>query len=63
MSGSVDLSIIIVAWNARELERCVRYLDENPDVGVVGPQLLSPDRTKQNGIHNFSSWKTPIGVI
>ncbi len=34
------------------LERCVRYLDENPHVGVVGPQLLNPDRTKQNCIHN-----------
>jgi GT2 family glycosyltransferase len=34
------------------LEACVRYLDEHPDVGVVGPQLLNPDRTKQNCIHN-----------
>ena len=34
------------------LEACVRYLDENPDVGVVGPQLLNPDRTKQNCIHD-----------
>ncbi len=34
------------------LERCVEYLDQNPDVGVVGPQLLNPDRTKQNCIHN-----------
>ena len=34
------------------VERCVRYLDDNPDVGVVGPQLLNPDRTKQNCIHN-----------
>ncbi len=34
------------------LERCVRYLDEHPDVGVVGPQLLNPDRSKQNCIHN-----------
>ena len=33
-------------------ERCVEYLDQNPDVGVVGPQLLNPDRTKQNCIHN-----------
>jgi GT2 family glycosyltransferase len=24
------------------LEACVRYLDEHPDVGVVGPQLLNP---------------------
>lgn len=34
------------------LEACVRFLDEHQDVGVVGPQLLNPDRTKQNCIHN-----------
>jgi len=34
------------------LERCVAYLDAHPEVGVVGPQLLNPDRTKQNCIHN-----------
>jgi hypothetical protein len=34
------------------LERCVRYLDLHPEVGVVGPQLLNPDRSKQNCIHN-----------
>ena len=34
------------------LERCVSYLDAHPEVGVVGPQLLNPDRTKQNCIHN-----------
>jgi len=34
------------------LEACVRFLDEHPDVGAVGPQLLNPDRTKQNCIHN-----------
>jgi len=34
------------------LEACVRHLDENPEVGVVGPQLLNPDRSKQNCIHN-----------
>ena len=34
------------------LEACVRHLDEHPDVGVVGPQLLNPDRSKQNCIHN-----------
>jgi len=35
------------------LERCLRFLDENPDVGVVGPQLLHPDGRRQNSIHNF----------
>jgi GT2 family glycosyltransferase len=34
------------------LEACVRHLDENPDVGALGPQLLNPDRSKQNCIHN-----------
>ena len=35
------------------LERCVAYLDANPDVGIVGPQLLHPDGSRQNSIHNF----------
>ena len=34
------------------LERCVEFLDRNPDVGVVGPQLLNPDRTRAHSIHN-----------
>lgn len=34
------------------LERCVRYLDAHPEVGVVGPQLLNPDGTKQNSVHS-----------
>ena len=34
------------------LEACVRHLDEHPEAGVVGPQLLNPDRSKQNCIHN-----------
>jgi GT2 family glycosyltransferase len=42
------------------LEACVRYLDEHPQVGVVGPQLLNPDRTKQNCIHNSPSLVSEI---
>jgi len=48
------------------LEACVRYLDDNPDVGVVGPQLLNPDRSKQNCIHNYPGLLTelvPKGVL
>jgi GT2 family glycosyltransferase len=33
------------------LERCVAYLDANPDVGVVGPQLLHADGRRQNSVH------------
>jgi len=48
------------------LESCVRFLDDNPSVGVVGPQLLNPDRSKQNCIHNFPSLISeiiPRGVL
>lgn len=33
------------------LERCVAFLDANPDVGVVGPQLLHADGRRQNSVH------------
>lgn len=33
-------------------EACVRFLDAEPGVGVVGPQLLHPDGRLQNSIHN-----------
>jgi GT2 family glycosyltransferase len=42
------------------LEKCVRYLDDHPDVGVVGPQLLNPDGSKQNCIHNYPSLVTEL---
>ena len=42
------------------LERCVRYLDRHPEVGVVGPQLLNPDGSKQNCIHNYPSLATEL---
>jgi GT2 family glycosyltransferase len=42
------------------LETCVRYLDAHPDVGAVGPQLLNPDGSKQNSIHNFPSLLTEV---
>ncbi len=48
------------------LRRCVAHLDAHPDVGVVGPQLLNPDGSKQNSIHNFPILATelvPKGVF
>ena len=42
------------------LARCVDYLDAHPDVGVVGPQLLNPDGSKQNSIHNFPMLATEV---
>ena len=48
------------------LEKCVRHLDAHPDVGVVGPQLLNPDGSKQNCIHNYPGFATelvPKGIL
>jgi hypothetical protein len=48
------------------LERCVRFLDDAPDVGAVGPQLLHPDGRRQNSIHAFPRLLTetvPRGLL
>ena len=42
------------------LERGVRHLDAHPEVGAAGLQLLNPDRSKQNCIHNFPGLLTEI---
>jgi GT2 family glycosyltransferase len=42
------------------LERCVRYLDAHPSVGVVGPQLLDPDGSKQNSVHSVPNLVSEI---
>jgi GT2 family glycosyltransferase len=42
------------------LERCVAYLDDNPSVGVVGPQLLDPDGSKQNSVHSVPNLVSEI---
>jgi len=42
------------------LERLVSFMDANPKVGLVGPQLLNPDRTIQRSCYRFHSLLTPI---
>ena len=47
-------------------EACVRFLDAEPRVGVVGPQLLHPDGRLQNSIHNaptLLSELVPKGIL
>jgi GT2 family glycosyltransferase len=41
--------------HAGAFERLVSYMDAHPEVGACGPQLLNPDGSKQNCIHNFPS--------
>ncbi len=38
---------------AGAVERCMGFLAANPNVAIVGPQLLNPDGSKQNSVHNF----------
>jgi GT2 family glycosyltransferase len=42
------------------LERCLGFLDEHLDVGVLGPQLVDPDGSLQNSVHNFPCVATEI---
>ena len=37
------------------METLVRYLENNPSVGVVGPRLLNSDGTLQHSCHHFPS--------
>jgi N-acetylglucosaminyl-diphospho-decaprenol L-rhamnosyltransferase len=37
------------------LDRLVAYLDDHPDVGAIGPQLLNPDRSIQSSRRRFPS--------
>jgi GT2 family glycosyltransferase len=42
------------------LELCLSFLDEHPDVGIVGPQLLHPDGRRQNSVHNLPTVATEL---
>ena len=40
------------------LDRLVTYLDDHPDVGALGPQLLNPDRSIQSSRRRFPTLTT-----
>jgi GT2 family glycosyltransferase len=42
------------------IESCVAFLDAHPDVGVVGGQLLHPDGSRQNSVHNLPGLATEL---
>jgi GT2 family glycosyltransferase len=48
------------------LEACVRHLDENPEVGAVGPLLVHPDGRPQRTVHGYPTLLgeiVPAGVL
>ncbi len=42
------------------IENLVKYMDENPEVGIAGPKLLNPDRTVQCSVYRFPRRITPV---
>jgi len=48
---------VVVLPNA--IEQLVEYLEKNEKVGIVGPQLLNPDKTVQNSCYHFPKLITP----
>ncbi len=42
------------------LESCVRFLDDHPDAGVVGPRLLNEDGSRQSSVHNIPTLTTEL---
>ncbi len=41
-------------------DEAVRFMDNNPDIGIMGPQLLNPDFTVQPSCRRFS---TPLTLL
>jgi GT2 family glycosyltransferase len=42
-----------IAAFAGTLDALVDYMDEHPDIGILGPKLLNPDRTLQHSCYRF----------
>lgn len=43
-----------------EMEKLIAFADAHPDIGLVGPMLLNPDRGLQRSFHRFPSPLIPI---
>ena len=44
-----------IALFSGAIEELVAFMDAHPDVGIVGPQLLNPDRSMQYSCYRFTS--------
>lgn len=45
---------------AGEMEKLVAFADAHPGHGLIGPELLNPDRTHQHSFHRFPSLFIPV---
>ncbi|MDZ7798393.1 MAG: glycosyltransferase family 2 protein [Patescibacteria group bacterium] len=42
------------------IEKLLKFMDNNPNVGVVAPKLINPDGTRQISCYRFPRFMTPI---
>jgi len=42
------------------IDALVRFMDQNPDVGMAGPKLLHPDGEVDLSCSRFPKWTTPV---
>lgn len=50
----------ILYSNAADVVNVVRFMDEHPEVGIVGPRLWNPDGTYQYSCYRFYRFLTPV---
>lgn len=43
-----------------ELEKLVKFMDEHPDIGLLGPKLLNPDGSRQDSCYRFPNPLIPV---
>ncbi len=48
------------AYHSGSLEGLIRWLDENPSVGLAGPRVLNLDGTRQFSCRSFPDWSTAL---
>lgn len=42
------------------IEKLYEFMEENKEVGIVGPKLLNPDKTTQLSCYRYPAWYIPI---
>lgn len=46
----------VVPPNSRAVERIIKFMDEHPKIGCIGPKLINTDGTLQSTCYRFDFW-------
>ncbi len=44
-------------------KKVIKYLDKHTDIGILGPQILNPDKSKQDSVRRFPTFFSQILVL